>query len=235
MKKMKAEGYDPFASDHVEGAVYFLDQGQYLFKYKHRDGSHGERERIVSKVLSAPDVSLAFTRRGFDSGWISDGVIRTGRNQQGPFYVYFKWPGIEKIAFHNGSEQRIELPALLLVCSKRDFFLAALKIWKSSEFTPKTPVFAAPFPNVNSNNGRICWGNNQEPSSDPKRAAEVMKLFFAAPFNGDLADGKSLMFPKDVREVYKILVDEDLEYPLSDLVDLKKTVEQWVDSIIGRD
>ncbi len=231
--KTNKGNYDPFTSPHVDAALYFLDQAQYLFQYKERSGVHNEPARTVSKILSAPDVSLAFTRKGFDSGWLGNGVIRAGRNQQGPFYVSFREPRFEKIVFQDKTEYTIPTPALLMVCARKAFFMAALNVLSQDEFTPKLPVFAAPFPNVDGRGGKICWGGNTSPSIDPMKAGGVMWLFFNSPFNKDLIDGKSIEFPKDVTEKYKD--GPYMSYPLVDLVDLKTTAAQWVDSIIGRD
>lgn len=58
-------------------------------------------------------------------------------------------------------------------------------------------VYRFPFGNT-FQDGRVCWGDNELPKFEkPMDAVAIMALFFDAPFNGDLLDGKTVSAIKD--------------------------------------
>lgn len=219
--------YDPFSSTHVEAALYFTDQGQYLFKSKEKGGS-------ISKTLREPEVCAAFTRKGFDSGWLGNGIVRTGSNSAGKWYVYLAERTVTTIRFEDQKEYKIPIPATLLIAVNKTYRLFALKIETLDQFNPKETVFEAPFPNVSLESGAICWGENSVPAFDPVHAANAWQSFFASPFNGDLSNQKSKKYPNDVRMLLQRL-NKKKNYPVEDLVGTHYNVDQMVKQLVGRD
>lgn len=212
---------DLFTNFHIKAALYFTDQGQYIFKFK-------KDEQSITKSLRAQEVSSAFTLETTDSGWITPGVQRCGFNSLGEWFVYFAKPC--KVSIQIGREERITvpIPATVLVGAKGKFYLFALE---ESEFNPKGKVYAAPFPNVYPD-GRICWGKNPFPKINQEKAQDVWNLFFSAPFNGDLASDKSKTFPKDIRQQLKKLSGKST-YPVTTMKVIYETIDKRIDFLIG--
>lgn len=206
---------DLLSSSHITGAIYFTDQGQYLFKYKKSENE------IVSKSLRAPEVSAAFTCDSVDSGWIKPGIMRCGSNHLGDWFLYFV-PKC-KVAIQIGTSKKITIPvpATVLIACKKAYYLFALV---AKDFSSKAAVYHAPFPNVYSD-GKICWGRNTAPKVNMESAFTAWELFFASPFNGDLASGKSRANNADIRVILKKLAGKD-EYPVDDLVSCDGSVDR---------
>ncbi len=222
---------DLFGNPHITAALYFTDQGHYLFKYKPLDNwrNHATEGEVVSKTLREPEVCAAFTRKPTDSGWLQNGIIRVGNNSRGAWYVFWSKPTMANINFSDESLV-IPIPATVLVCARKEFYLFALA---TDTFSPQQSAFNAPFPNVHQD-GRICWGKNATPKPGTENAQEVWNLFFQAPFNADLAKGKSKKFPEDIRQQYPLLVGMK-EYPVKTLVSMRDTVGKHIDLLIGKE
>ena len=218
--------YDPFSSPHVGAALYFTDQGQYLFKSKEKGG-------CTSKTLREPEVCAAFTRKGFDSGWLDSGILRTGNNPKGKWFVYLSTPKNVVIDLTGNEYLYIPTPMMLMIGADKSHFLFAMNIFFVDQFKPDLPVFVAPFPNVR-HDGEICWGNNDQPKVEASKARDTLKQFFASPFNGDLANGKSKKYELDVRKMLEEL-DFGGDYPVDDLVHTQMNVNQLVKRLIGRE
>jgi hypothetical protein len=193
---------DLFSNSHVSAAVYFTDQGHYIFKYKSHD-------RLITKNLRAQEVSSAFTLETMDSGWITPGIQRTGFNSQGDWFVYYM-PACRLNLYldESGTRWCVPIPPTVLIGVKKTIYLFAMA---GTSFDPKGKVYTAPFPNIHSD-GKVCWGKNQAPQVDPKKAKDAWFLFFNTPFNGDLAADKCKKFPKDVRDYLKFLAGKQT-YP----------------------
>ena len=220
--------YDPFSSPHVDAALYFTDQGQYLFKAKQEGG-------CISKTLREPEVCAAFTRKGFDSGWLGNGIIRMGSNTHGKWYVYLAARTTVSVNFDNKEGCQIPLPVTLLIAVGTTYHLFALKVGKyPGAFFNEAEVFEAPFPNVHPRSGLICWGNNPVPKFDVVYPGTAWVSFFSTPFNADLAENKSKKFPKDVRTMLRSLENEAV-YPVKDLVSTQMNVDQLIKKLVGRD
>lgn len=222
---------DLFGNPHVNAALYFTDQGQYLFKYKNLDSwrNNPTQGESVSKTLREPEVCAAFTRKTTDSGWLQNGIIRVGNNSNGSWYVFWSRPTKAMITFGDESLV-IPIPATVLISIRKEFFLYALA---TDTFNPQRAAFHAPFPNVHVD-GRICWGKNASPKAGGDHAQEAWNLFFQSPFNGDLVAGKSTKFPDDIRKGYPALAGKK-EYPVKTLKPLGESIGKVIDHLIGRD
>ncbi len=222
---------DLFGNPHVTAALYFTDQGHYLFKYKQLDTwrNNPAEGESVSKTLREPEVCAAFTRKTTDSGWLQNGIIRVGNNSKGPWYVFWSKPTMAMITLEDEALV-IPIPATVLVCARKEYYLFALA---TDTFSPQWSAFHAPFPNVHPD-GRICWGKNAAPKPGVSNAQEVWNLFFQSPFNGDLASGKSKKYTTDIREQYPLLVGKK-EYPVKTLKPTGDAIGKEIDQLIGRE
>ena len=206
-------------------ALYFLESGDYLFQ-RQNSSSAGS----VSKFLNSVDVAASFSDVWLDTGWMDAGVLRWGRCEAGPWYVYSA-PERRKYEVIGSDEKLvIPLPRLVMLAIGKGYHIFTIK---AERLTPKTMLFKAPFPNVN-NGGNICWGSNSPIEANPARAREMYERFLQTPFNGDLADGKSRKHSTDVRQVLKELSESQVRsYPLDDLVSTEQTIDEIVRMRIG--
>jgi hypothetical protein len=212
---------------NYKAALYLLE-GHYLLRYP-KDGS------LVSKFIRASDVSAAFSQREADSGWFPSGVIRAGENVKGPWYVY-SVPA-RKIGLEIFDDQikllvpyPVDIPCTVLIGTGSQHYLFALNI---DEFSPSSEAFRAPFPNVNSGTGKICWGQNGRIDSVPAMAIKTWNLFFESPFNRDLSEKCCKSHPNDVRVLLRELsIKKARNFPKNELVSTGKTIGEWVDTCI---
>ena len=209
---------DLFANPHISAALYFTNQGHYIFKYK------DEHMGVSSKALRTKEVAAAFTLQDSDSGWIPSGVMRTGHNAMGDWFIFFAKPLLVDIRFTKEKAITIPAPATVLLGMNDDYYLFAMG---EEDFNPKGKVYSAPFPNVHTD-GRICWGSNQKPKVHHSSASQAWDLFFKSAFNGDLADHKCKKNPQDVREFLKGLSGES-RFPVSAMYVCYETLEGLID------
>jgi PRTRC genetic system protein B len=215
---------DLFDNSHVSGAVYFTDQGHFLVKLK-KDGG------CMVKNVREADVTAAFTHSSKDSGWLPKGIVRVGNTARGPWFVYVEKPEKRKIKLEKIGEITIPVPMIIFIGANGRYRIFAAA---ESTFSPDGLLYLAPFPNVDSN-GSICWGNNEQPKSNPIKAPAAMDLFFRAPFSSHWGNGKSKTHSADIRELLQTLDGKD-QYPVKDLVSCNLTTSRLVDSIIrGRE
>lgn len=221
---------DLFKSSHVTGALYFTDQGHFIFKYKEMNSwqSTPVDNHTVSKSIREPEVAAAFSHIGSDSGYLQNGVIRVGNNSQGAWFVFVKKPAKYTIEIIGKGKMTIPVPLLVLIGAKGLFNIYAIA---AKEFSPDAIAYNAPFPNVNST-GWICWGTgNKPPKATANKANEVMDLFFKSPFNNDLRNGKSKSCPDDITLKYPLITNKD-QYPVKDLVSMNRSIGRVIDEQI---
>lgn len=206
-------------------ALYFLESGDYLFQRRQNNGASS-----VSKFLNSTDVAVAFGDVRLDSDWMDAGVLRWGRSEAGPWYVYSA-PERRKFEVIVSDEKLvIPLPRLVMLAIGKSYYIWAVK---AERVTPNAGLFRAPFPNV-SNGGSICWGSNTPIEANPRRAREMYERFLRTPFNRDWSDGKSKKHPTDVRQALKELSDNQAHsFPLDDLVSAEITLERMVIGKVG--
>lgn len=220
---------DLFQNAHVEAALYFTDQGHYLFKWKNNSGrtiSPSNLPAVSVKSLREPEVSSAFTRKGIDTGYIQEGIVRIGHNSTGPWFVFVSKPGPTSLLIET-NKITIPLPLLVFVGMPGRFLVVA----SSKEvFDPAEVAYQAPLPNVNSL-GSICWGEQRTPKVKPDHARETFALFIESPFSAHSVDGKSKKYPKDVRTLYATL-ENKAKYPVKDLASMNETIGQWINRMV---
>jgi PRTRC genetic system protein B len=198
----------------IQGALFFLDGGHYLFRTN-------DNVRSVSKFVTSRDVAAAFAGQEQDTGWMPAGVLRAGHNAIGDWFVYSAPAQKVEITLEakegRGAPDvlKVPIPRTVLLGSATHYYLWALK---TDHFEREAPVFHAPFPNVYSD-GRVCWGANTAPSPIPQNARKAWELFFGTPFNIHLAADKSRSHPRDVGQLLRELAEKkSRSYPIGDLV-----------------
>lgn len=205
----------------VRGTLYFLE-AQYLFRWM-------ENGSLRTKFLSSLDLAAAFNQTEQDTGWMPAGVVRAGNCAKGAWYVYSSPEQKVTVTLDPGEEPvTIPIPRLVMMGIGATYYLWAVK---GVHFNPDEPAYKAPFPNVYSD-GRICWGANSPGPVAPKAARGIWDLFFSAPFNKDLVDGKSKTDPDDVRKALHRLADKN-RYPVGDLLETREKINYLVDMMVG--
>ena len=224
---MKILGIPPEEKFDYRAALYFLEDGHYLFRYR------GGHSTVESKFVTAADVKAAFSHAETDSGWIDPGIVRCGYSPQGNWFVRFIPMQRFEVTLAGIGRMTVPAPPLVLYGCGRTYGLFALK---SKRFYPGAQVFAAPFPNVDGRNGRICWGSNTPPEANTNAAIQVWKLFLEASFSEHTIEGKSKKYPADIRLVLKELADKCAgAYPLGDLVPVRNyrnTIESLLQDVL---
>ncbi|EKD88633.1 MAG: hypothetical protein ACD_34C00421G0002 [uncultured bacterium] len=139
---------DLFDSPHITGALYFTDQGHYLFKYKALNpwGSHAEENHTITKSIREPEVAAAFSHIGSDSGYLQEGVIRVGNNSKGAWFVFIRKPAKCSIEVADTGKITMPAPLLVFIGAAGSYYVFALA---KKTFSPDATAYQAPFPNVN--------------------------------------------------------------------------------------
>ena len=188
--------------------------GQYLLAY-----DEGRIRHL--KMVSEATVQAAFAGLATDTGWLPAGVVRWGSDTQGTFLVRWIPPAIHTLPIillgrRVVADLQVPLPGLILVGHARRYWCWATR---TADFDPEARIYAAPLPNIMPG-GRVCWGpTNTPPEAAAATFESVWRLFTTAPFNDHVANGKSVMFPGDVRPMLERLADEGAAtYPTADLV-----------------
>jgi hypothetical protein len=211
----------PFAT---LGALYFLDGGHYL--WREQDGIS-----FKSKFVTAADVRAAFTQYEEDSGWMPAGVVRCGHLEKGGWFVYSAPEQKRKVILAGSGEDEIEipLPRTALMGIGKMFYLWALD---GERFDPEMEVYQVPFPNIHPDGG-ICWGVGNDPGeATAQRARAIWELFFALPFNADLANGKCMSERQDVRILLRSLAGKR-KFPVQELFSTGNGIGQTVEKILS--
>jgi PRTRC genetic system protein B len=221
MKTMEATFDIPNDPIKADLALYFMD-GHFLL----REMDHNDIETY--KFLRAADVNAAFSLRDYDSGWLPAGVVRTGANAQGAWTVYSVparmqnlWLGDRLIS--------VPLPRLVMLTTGGGSYLWALK---TRDFERDAQAWRAPLPNVYIDGG-ICWGANPQPKGDPDQVRKAFTLFFEAPFNAHLVDGKSATWKSDVRQLLDGLAGKGKKvFPEKELIPDRRKIDDCIQSHI---
>jgi hypothetical protein len=206
-------GLPPTEQFDYQAALYFLDDGHYLFRFR---GDHSE---VGSKFVSAADVKAAFSSAESDTGWIDPGIVRCGYGPEGHWFVQFVPMQRMEIILDGLGPLTVPVPPLAMFGYGRSYAVCALK---TKHFSPEAQVYAAPFPNVDNHTGKICWGHNSPPEAEHKNSLRVWKLFLDAPFSDHTIENKSRKHPNDIRLTLRELAEKGAGgYPLGDLEPMK--------------
>jgi PRTRC genetic system protein B len=205
----------------VAAALYFLNSDELLFQW--RDG-----DQTNSKFVSPQDAKSAFQGIGEDTGWLPDGVLRTGSNVRGRWVVYVAPPQIVKIRTDKNERLTIPIPITLFVGWGHRYYLWALS---GKVFSNTLPLYNAPFPNVYGN-GRICWGSHKVPIVTPMNIKSTWELFFDTVFNNHLSSNRAKSHKNDVMGLLRSLSKKKAKtFPARELVLENRTVEAGLDHL----
>jgi PRTRC genetic system protein B len=217
--------------DRSLAELYFLDSGHFLFRRQKADRTS------VTKFITVDDLVAAFTGMETDTGWMSPGVLRAGYCAHGPWFVFAAPPQKTTLILTTGSGLEtiiVPLPPLVFAGVGNQFYIVATK---SAAFDPKEKVCRAPLPNVDASSHCICYGGNTPPEANPGNAAAAWQMFIASPFNNHLANSKarSMKYNHDIRVLLRCLAARKRAkgFPLNELVEDGKTVEQFIRAITG--
>src|SRR6185436_7038654 len=100
---------DSLLADHILASLHFLQSNELMFVYREDDVVH-------SKLVSIQDARIAFDQHGGeDSGWLPEGVLRTGRNVRGDWVVYVAQPQMMEIVTDQNEKLIIPVPMSLFL------------------------------------------------------------------------------------------------------------------------
>jgi hypothetical protein len=217
----------PMSPDET-ASLMLITGDQYLFRYRDRAGA------VNYKFVSPASVRAAFVQETIDTGWLPNHAHRWGIARQGEWLLMMRSPKRNSFAFtsNEGNETvtlNVPMPALAFFGYGQRYYLWA---FTERELGGNSSLFAAPLPNIDGN-GAICFRQNVLPSASAKTIGEVWNLFLRSPFSNHSVNGKSRVFPDDVRmQLEQLGQSARRRYPLRDLVPLHQTAQQMVDSIL---
>lgn len=229
------QGELPALPDYSTGALFFLESGDFLFRYRVQEDRHyGDPKSLDgAKFVTVKDVQAAFGGSDVDTGWIGHGVLRCGYCARGDWFVYAVPKQILSIqvTMSKGETKKLTLPipATVMVGVGMQYYLWAV----AYSLSPDSSLSRAPFPNIH-DDGAICWGQNTPPKAHHRNAEAAWRLFFGSGFNGDLSNNKSTKFDGDVRRMLAYVARKKMdEYPEKDLVSSRRTLHNVLHELVG--
>lgn len=179
-----------------------------------------EKERTVSRTVSARDIALALLKEmPLISGILPPDTLWWSQYHVGLWVPPRIWPvAIMLEAFQEPHRLKIPMPGLVFVCQGGcpPRVVAA----KRRPTSLKTTVYHAPLFNVYQN-GTTCPGTHQY----PQKVEEIPKSFFLSFFTvAAQYGGRSKKYPRDLLKLWEEL-DGKTKYPMDDLVVMGKLGE----------
>lgn len=213
-------------SDHIQAALYFMESGDYLFRWR-------QDKVIQQKTVTSPDVAAAFTQSEVDSGWLPSGILRHGHAAGGAWAILEIPPARREVTILNPGNSiktlSIVFPRLIMLGMEKTYWLFAVNDLPD----PGSRIaYHAPFANVYGDH-HICWGNNIPPEAGISTMQNAWKMFIETPFNSDLATDKSKHYPANILVAWE-RYQEELRYPMTDLVLLQTPINEVVNRILRR-
>lgn len=199
-------------------AEIILAEGSYLLHYR-------EETKHVYKSLSASAIARVFSQqKKNDSNWLWECLVRHGQCGCKDWAVAFL-PKSNYLLQVNNEQLKVPMPSLIFMGIDRDYFVWAVR---ETNFDASSRVYRAPLPNVNTVDGKVCFGNVKVPTANLHTIEDAWPLFFDSNFNGDYTDGKSRRFSQNILSQLKLLHTKGNEgkrcrYPLADLVAIGRT------------
>ena len=209
----------------VQARLLFLRSDELLFQW------NDETNNLQSKLIASQDAKMAFAKMEEDTGWLPNGVLRSGRNSRGAWVVYIAPPQIMKISTDQNESLTLPIPMSLLIGWGHRYYLYALK---GKTFHTDQPVYRAPYPNVYEN-GRICWGSHKVPAVTPLTIGKTWQFFFATTFNSHIASGKTKTHRDNALDLLQELsITGKKTFPARELVQQAPSVNAWLDGLLKR-
>ena len=105
----------------VQARLLFLRSDELLFQW------NDETNNLQSKLIAHQDARIAFAKMEDDTGWLSSGVVRAGRNSRGAWVVYVAPPQLMNISTDQNESLSIPIPMSLFVGWGHRYYLFALQ------------------------------------------------------------------------------------------------------------
>lgn len=209
-------------ANDVMASLHFLKSSELMFVYRKDDVIH-------SKLVSLKDAKIAFDQHGGeDSGWLPEGVVRTGRNVRGDWVVYAAPPQVIDILTDQCEKLTIPLPMSLFLGWGRRYYLWSLQ---GRKFDSSMQVFKAPYPNIYEN-GRICWGSHRPPKVTPTNIQNTWQLFFSTVFNNHIASSKTKSHSENALDLLcKLSQSKKKTFPRDELVWASRSVDTCLENL----
>jgi hypothetical protein len=173
----------------------------------------------LAQVLApeAPEASI-------DTGILSPNTVLVRQKGVKRIVVGVRPPQMTGLYLDGTAEPlRVPLPGLLMVRSVSDVTRPNYRIYavKTRPRTMDVRLYKAPLPNIY-DSGDICWGNVERVSAAAAGSTSLVEdwtMLLGSGFNDHGADGKSRLFPDDVRKLFFLLEQQGrTAYPISDLL-----------------
>lgn len=212
-------------SPDIQGQLLFI-QGQYIF-------ASNEGDSTTYKFLSPSALREAFVGEPIDSGFLPANTTRWGVNARGEYIVQFYPPQKYSVTLTNTDNSNlivvtIPLPGLVFLGCDHSYWLWAIK---EDRILTDSQLFHAPLPNI-STTGSICFGSVAAAKCSALGISQAWDVFWRSPFNGDSVQNKSQQAPRDVRsQLLKLHNKKSRKYPLSDLVPLRRNIDDVIKTI----
>ena len=209
-------------------ALFWIEDEELLFQSV-RDGAQ------VSKHVSPAAARQAFVNEPVDSGWLPPGVNRWGQSSRGTWMLRWHAPALYTVRLAKRKQAlKVPMPALVWFGQGRKYYIFAQT---DARFEPDGELYLAPLANVNKH-GLICFGKNEHPDVTKGGFETAWQTFWAAPFNDDHSQGKSLEQGNNgsINLLLQALARrKDAAYPVKDLVSMKTTLEQALAKLTRRE
>ncbi len=179
-----------------------------------------------SYPIDAADVAQALSNVPSSTGLLPPNTLAYGIAQGSPYYCIYVPPRVIKLSFDDwasGGTFHIPTPPLIWSGWKRDYTIWALN---TLEYPSEETLLAyAPFPNVYTTDGGICWGDSDERAiASPSTIMPMLDLFLTGSrFNTHLAGSKSNRAAGNITNLY-YQINGLGSYPLDDLRLASRTV-----------
>jgi hypothetical protein len=211
MEALPPERKNMILPESATSAVFFAGD-QILFVARTPKGE-------TQKFISNESLRKAVGAMPVDSGWLPESVKREGVTDGQPWFISFHERKIRRV-YIGEKAIRIPCPGLVFVGKGRKYFLFAAR---EKTFSDKMKVYTASYPNLHPDQ-EICFGRNRVLEAYPANEPKMWRLFWDAPFTGDIKNTYSLVH----------LAKEGLgEYPTERLKEKRGTINDLVDALKG--
>jgi len=204
MDQSPASNQPPFGA---QAALYFLDGNNQALFCRYENGG------IRSKLVGLADIQAALTGSEFDSGWVSNGLLRFGNSPSGRWTVSVHPARVVNL---NLDDETIKIPLPKAIMIRHSTLVRIFAV-ADKEVTPESKMYVYPLPHVGQD-GSICWGNVIR--KDQMSPSELLDLFLSSGFSAHSVGGKSRKYT-DIRSMLCALSKKHAtKYPFNDLVPL---------------
>lgn len=206
---------------HRAGDSYYLESGKINDDLSY-GASHPLMKQTIIDIMDTMSVDV--TDRLQFKGVIPKNVVAV-RNTPGDTVVaWITKPQIVKMYFTKSvglKDMRAPVPAMLWLAKDNRLQVFALK---GNTINKKTKLYVAPYPNVDSVSGSVCWGSGKWPN-DIKYYEDFMKRvelgFWESKFSHNMKKVNNKT-KSDLHQVWKSLANKS-QFPIDELLESPKS------------